>query len=291
MPTNAADIKPDRRIHALLVGPSGVGKTGAAASFPGKTFIVDFDDRAKGPLQGCEFLQERVRNRQIEVERIVPWQGKKLVTLKDVYNILEVVDSRVAKGEIDNVIVDGTTSMKRFFVNDSVNHDLSTSGRAGTLAHFHIGEATLAQKQDHNYAATCMLNVIYDNLKTFPCNVFLSTHIKDKVVASPTPEDPERVLTVGETITAPGQLAVEIPSWFDEVWEFQLDTSNNSLPPKRFVIFQGKWARTSFRNLGYIEKGEWKTAHKFDITNKSLYEVLKPTLDRLESEKTVVGTK
>jgi|ERR1700741_557585 len=286
MPTNAFDLKPDRRIHALLVGPSGVGKTAAACSFPGRTFILDFDDRAKGAILGSEFLQEKVQKKEIEIERILPWRGKTPIGLKDVYSFLESVDTRVTKGEIDNVILDSTTSLKRFFVNDSINHDLTTSGKSNSLAHFKIGEAVLGQKQDYNYAATCMLNVIYDNLKTFACNLFVSTHIKDKTVSSPTPEDPERVIVTGETITAPGQLTIEIPSWFDEVWEFQVDVTNKALPPKRFVVFQGKWGRTSFRGLGqYNEKGVWTPTHKFDITDKALYQVLKPTLDRLVETK------
>jgi hypothetical protein len=282
VPFNASALLPERRIHGLLIGPSGAGKTGAAASFPGKTFILDFDDRAKGPIMGCEFLQEKVRKGEIEIETVLPWRGKVSVGLQDIYNVLEPLDTRVSKGEIDNVIVDSTTSMRRFFVNDSVNKELKTSGRSSSLAHFKIGEAILGQKQDHNYAATCMLNVIYDNLKTFRCNVFISTHLKDKVIASPTQEDPERVVVVGQTITAPGQLAMEIPSWFDEVWEFDIDASITSQPPRRFVVFQGKWARTSMRELGYEDKGKWIKTHKLEITNRSLYEVLKPTLDRMK---------
>jgi hypothetical protein len=286
-PTNAKDYTPERKIHCLMIGPSGAGKTAAAASFPGKTVILDWDDRAKGPLQSCEFLQERVNSGQIEVYRILPWRGTTPVGLKEVYGVLEIVDAKVSRGQIDNVIVDGTTSMRRFFVNDSINRELATSGRSNSLAHFKIGEAILGQKQDHNYAAQCMLNIIYDNLKTFPCNVFVSTHIKDKTVASPTPEDPERVIVVGETITAPGQLTIEIPGWFDEVWEFMVDTSNKMLPPKRYVIFQGKWARTGFRDVGYYdEKKNWVKAHKLDITDKSLYEMLKPTLDRMKAKVT-----
>lgn len=280
-PMNANLWKPDRKIHCLMIGPSGAGKTSGAASFPGKTVILDWDDRAKG-IAGCDFLAEKIKSGQVIVYRILPWRGKTSQGLKDVYNVLEVVDEKVTRGEFDNVIVDSTTSMRRFFVNDSINRELATSGKSSTLAHFKIGEAVLGAKQDHNYAAQCMLNIIYDNLKTFPCNVFVSTHIKDKVIASPTQEDPERVIVVGETITAPGQLTIEIPTWFDEVWEFELDTVNKALPPKRFVIFQGKWARTAFRELGqYDAKNQWVRTHKFDITNKSLYECIKPTLDRM----------
>ncbi len=275
MSFNLNQIQPDRRVHALLVGPGGAGKTAAAASFPGKTFILDFDDRAKG-VMGCPFLQEKINSGEIEVETILPWQGKTVVGLQQVYNILELLDIRVTKGEIQNVICDSTTAMRRFFINDSINRELKTSGKASSLAHFKIGEAILGQKQDHNYAATCMLNVLYDNLKTFRCNLFVSTHIKDKVIAAPTQEDPERTIVVGETITAPGQLAVEIPTWFDEVWEFELDTVNKALPPKRFVIFQGKWARTTLHGL---------KSHRLDITGKSLYGEIKPIWDSMKKEK------
>lgn len=281
---NVSMMQPDSRFHTLLVGPSGAGKTGAALSFPGKSVVIDFDDRAKGPIFGCKFLKEKRESGDIMVERIQPWKDQKVIGLGDVYKVLDAVDLQVTKKEVVNVIVDSTTSMKRFFVNDSINRELKTSGRSNSLTHYQIGEAVLGQKQDHNYAAQCMLNIIYDNLKTFNCNVFISTHIKDKLVSSPTQEDPERVIKEGETITAPGQLATEIPSWFDEVWEFQLDVSVASLPPKRFVVFQGKWARTSMGDLGFNDsKGNWVNTHRLEITDKPLYEVLRPTLERMKA--------
>jgi hypothetical protein len=272
MSFNLNQIQPDRRVHCLLVAPSGAGKTSLAAGFPGKTFILDWDDRAKG-VTGCPWLQEKIRSGGVEVETILPWSGSTPVGLAKVYDVLESLDSRVTKGEIQNVICDSTTSMRRFFVNDSINRGLKTSGKGSTLAHFKIGEAVMGGKPDHNYAATCMLNVIYDNLKTFRCNVFVTTHIKDKVKSSPTQEDPERVVVEGQTITAPGQLADEIPSWFDEVWEIDVDTTNKALPPKRFVIFSGKWARTTLVGL---------PSHRIDITDKNLYDVLKPVWDKMK---------
>jgi len=285
---NAATLQPDQRIHALLVSDSGRGKTSAAMSFveshPGKkVYVLDWDDRAKGAVLGSPFLEEYQRRGDIIINRISPWIGTIPQGLKEVYAILENLDARVTKGEIGTVIADSTTSMRRFFVNESVNRTLTTTGRSDSLAHFRIGEAIMAGKPDHNYAATCMLNIIYDNLKTFKCNVFISTHLNDKIVPAPTPEDPERVITVGQTITAPGQLKIEIPSWFDEVWEFEMDASVTSAPPRRYVVFQGKYARTSFRDIGEMKNGKWERKHKLDITDKSLYQVLRPVFERMKA--------
>lgn len=289
---NASMLTLTRRIHSLLIGPSGVGKSGAAMSFPGKFAVLDWDDRAKGPLFGCKFLEKRRIDGDYQIERIQPWKGTTAVGLAQVYPILDALDQKVSKGEIENVLLDSTTSMRRFFVNDSINRDLATSGRSSSLSHFKIGEAILGQKQDHNYAAQCMLNIIYDNLKTFNCNVFVSTHLKDKTIASPTQEDPERIITVGQTITAPGQLTIEIPSWFDEVWEFEIDASVNSSPPRRFVTFQGKFAHTSFGDLGYRDqKGNWVNTHRLEITDKSLYEVLLPTFERMKAAQDALTVK
>lgn len=288
---NASALVPDARIHALLIGPSGLGKTSAAMSFPGKAYVLDFDDRGKGAALGCDFLEEKRLRGDIIINRILPWVGGIPQGLKEVYSVLESLDSRVIKGEIQNVIVDSTTSMRRFFINEAVNRTLSTSGRSDSLKHFRIGEAVMAGKPDHNYAATCMLNLIYDNLKDFKCNVFISTHLNDKIIASPTPEDPERVITIGQKITAPGQLQEELPSWFDEVWEFQMDASVTSAPPIRYAVFKGKWARTSFKELGELEKGVWKKKFKLDITDRSLYEVLRPTFERMKMAPVVEVTK
>lgn len=280
MSFNASLLQPDRRWHALLIGPGGVGKTAAALSFPGKSFILDFDDRAAGPVKGCEFLQEKRRKGQIEIETILPWTGKTATRIDKIYSILEDLDTRVSKGDVDNVLVDSTTSMRRLFVNESLNGDKTN------VKHHQLSGLSVSQKQDYLYAATAMSNILYDNLKTFRCNLFVSTHLKDKVVASPTQEDPERVVVVGQTITAPGQLQIEIPTWFDEVWEFESDTSIKSQPPRRWVVFQGQWARTSLRNLGYQDKDKWVSTHRLDITNRSFYEVLKPTLERMKAEDT-----
>ncbi len=280
---NASTLTPEGRIHALLVGPSGVGKSGAAMSFDGKCYVLDFDDRGKGAAMGCSFLQEKRLRGDIIINRILPWIGQTPQGLEQVYNVLEALDARVTKGEIQNVLLDGTTSMKRFFINESVNRALATSGNSNSLKHFQIGKAVMPGKPDHNYAAICMANVIYDNLKTFKCNVFISTHIQDKWIISPTPEDPERVISVGETITAPGQLKGEIPSWFDEVWEFSIDASATSQRPTRYVQFEGKWAHTSFADLGEMQKGVWVKKYKFDITGKSLQEVLRPTFERMKA--------
>jgi len=278
MSFNANQLVPDRRIHALLIGPSGSGKTAAACCFPGKTFILDFDDRAKGPINGCTFLQEKVKSGQIEIETILPWKGQRATTIKDIYTILEILDNRITKGEVENVILDSTTALRRLFVNEATNSDKTN------IKHHIIIDVKVSQKQDYLYAATAMSNIIYDNLKTFRCNLFISTHLKDKVIASPTQEDPERVIVVGQSITAPGQLAVEIPSWFDETWEFEIDASIKSKPPERFVVFQGLFAKTSMRNIGYEENGKWTPTHKLNITNKNFYEVLKPTLERMKGE-------
>lgn len=282
---NAQNLLPDSRVHCLMVGPSGTGKTAAACSWGGedsKTYILDFDDRAQGAIEGCDFLQPKRRKGNIVINRILPWIGKAEQGLKQVYDVLEPLDEKVTRGEIQNVICDGTTSMRRFFINEALNRGLNTSGKGSTLKHFAIGEAIMPGKPDHNYAAVCMTNIIYDILKTFKCNVFISTHLTEKFIPSPTEEDPDRVISVGETITAPGQLQTEIPSWFNEAWEFSVDASVKSKEPQRIVTFKGKWARTSFRELGEMSGGKWEKRFKLDITGKALYEVLRPTLDRMK---------
>ena len=262
---NASYLEPDRRIHALLIGPSGSGKTAAALSFPGRTHILDFDDRAKGPLLGCKWLQEKRLSGEVEINRILRYTDKKANGYNEVFRELESLDTRVSKNEVENVILDSTTSMRKFFVDESRDG-------IGEVRHHKIGQVELSQKQDYNYAATAITNVIYQNLKTFKCNVFISTHFRDKLIASPTPEEPDRVVSAGQTITVPGQLQVEVPSWFDEVWEFQVDDTIKSSPPRRFVVFQSAFAHTSFQ----LDK------HRLEITDRSLYEILKPTLEKMK---------
>ena len=73
----------------------------------------------------------------------------------------------------------------------------------------------------------------------------------------------------------------ELPIWFDEVWEFSVDASTVSKPPTRWVLFQSGIARTTIRGL----------PHKLEITNKSMYEVLKPYMDKMKAESELVVKK
>lgn len=254
-------------MHVVLVGTSGVGKTCAACTWPGKTIVLDFDDRIKGIL-GVPFLEEKIKKGEIEFETIVASRGNSYTTIKDIYTILEKIDIRVGKKEIENVIVDSTSSMVRFFINESLN-----SGKLG-IKHHNIGDLSIAQKQDYNYCATAMSNIIYDNLKTFRCNVFLNSHYKDRVIFAPTDADPERTLVVGQKLKAPGQLSEEIPSWFDETWELQIDATIKSQLPRRTVYFKGEIAKSCIPGI----------PQKLDYTGKSLYDEVRKILKKEDTE-------
>jgi len=286
---NASQLKADSHIHALLIGSSGVGKTVAACSFPGRTFVLDFDDRIKG-IMGCEWTEARRLAGEIEYERMTAWRGNKPQGIDDAYVILDLIDSRISKREITNVVLDSTGSMVSFFINYSLNRTTKDVGeRAPGIKHHKLGSTEIPQKQDYNYTAICMRNIIFDNLKTFPCNVFISAHIKDKKIASPTTEDPDRVIVVGKELKAPGQLAIDIPSWLNETWELTVDDTITSQAPRRFVLFQSWIAKTTFQVGSWIEKNgkkEWTRTHRLDITGKSLYEALRPTFEKMNEAST-----
>ncbi len=280
---NANLLKPDNNIHALLIGKSGCGKTGAAVSFPGKSYVLDFDDRIRG-IMGCPFLDQKIKNGEVEWATILPYEsgGPKTQGLAEVYKQLEIVDAKVNAKQVDTVILDSVSSMVRFFVNESVNRSLATSGKGSSLNHFKIGEAVMAGKPDHNYAATCIANVIYENMKSWRCNIFISSHFKDRIVPAPTPEDPERTIVTGQVLKAPGQLSEEIPSWFNETWEFTKDASVTSQPPRYYVNFQSGIAKTTFRvsTDSKVVTANDAVPFKLDITGRSLYECLKPYLEK-----------
>jgi hypothetical protein len=271
---NANLLEKTPHTHALLISPSGAGKTCIGAGWPGKYVCMDFEDRIRGIL-GVPWLNEKIARGEIEWESFVPKRGGKMLGYNDVFTYLAKLEVRVATGEVQTVQLSSTSSLIRFLISESLNN-----GIANKPKHYNIGQIELAQKQDYNYTAACMANIIYTNLKSFKCNVFIDSHLKDKVVAAPTETEPDRTLVVGRTLKAPGQLADEIPTWFDETWELTVDDTIKSQPPKRYVLFKSALAKTTIQGI----------PHKVEFTDKNLYDVIKQYVSKNEEKNGVQKT-
>jgi len=100
MPTNLNSETYDKFVRALFVGGTGRGKTIAAASWPGKTLIIDIDDRHKPVV---DWFPERVKAGDFSIER---------VNADNIWTTLKPTINNIVKyNPFQNVIVDGVTSL------------------------------------------------------------------------------------------------------------------------------------------------------------------------------------
>lgn len=264
-----ASMLGSNHVHALLISPSGAGKTVIGASWPGKYFCLDFEDRIRG-IFGVPWLKDKIAAGDIEFESFVPRKDGIKMGIDNIYKCLQILEVRVNRGEIQNIQLSSTSALIRYLINESLNNKITNAPK-----HYQIGSVELPQKQDYNYTAVCMANVIYTNLKSFKCNVFVDSHLKDKVIASPTAEDPDRTIVTGRTLKAPGQLADEIPTWFDETWELEVDDTIKSQTPRRYALFKSKLAKSAFLGI----------PHRVEYTDKNLYELIKQYIVKGEQKK------
>lgn len=262
---SAKYLDPTKRLHCLSVGPSGSGKTCAAVTAfsledvkasNGRIEIVDIDMRVKGIL-GVPYIKPYIDANVINFEQFAPDSADNLGRLSD---HLDYLLRETQKGNVFEVVFDSTNHLVSLILifslaKSGIKHSKITIGKK---------EIEMTQKQDFNLAYTVVREAVYKQLKSLKCNLFVSSHLKDKVIAAPTAEDPERTIVIGRTFKVPGQLADDLPTWFDETWEFEVDDSIRSSEPKRFVRFKSALAKTCMPSMPV----------RVDITGKPLYEVL-----------------
>src|SRR6187401_3741882 len=100
MPVNLSSQKYERFVKALLVGATGRGKTIAAASWPGKTLVLDSDGRHR-PI--IDWYPERVKAGDFDVEE---------VTVTNFWSsFVPLVKNLAMYNPYQNIILDGITSL------------------------------------------------------------------------------------------------------------------------------------------------------------------------------------
>jgi len=250
MPKQLSKVEIDKNFRALLVGPTGRGKTIAASSWPGKTLIIDFDNRHK-PI--IDWYPDRLD--EIEVEVITP------LNYWDTFHPL--VNRLTTANPYQNIVIDGITSLS----NTTVVMQMIVKGADPKSGKITKGGVAVPSWDEFNGEAM-LITQLLETLKSIKCNLFVTAHpvFKTRI---------EGTKSIKETsiISFGTKLAPMIPSYFDEVYYFDYEFDINSGKPVKRNVFTAPTgdypdAKTALKGLPM----------KFDITNRNFYDLMKEFL-------------
>lgn len=265
MSFNLSDTKRSKRIRALLVGPTGRGKTIAAGSWPGKTLVIDFDTR-HAPL--IDWYAERVAAGDFTIELVEP--GEFFTGFKEFINRLLAAYGK----PYDNVILDGLTTMStscvtaQMMVKGAWSWKPNDKPISGNKA---VGGSIIVPSWDEFNGEATMLSMLLEMLKKLDVNLFLTAHPVDRMAI-----DGAKGKAYTSLTTFGKKLESIVPTYFDEMWFFDYKIDWDNVAQKEVVKRQVYTRPTA----GYQEA---KTALKaipavIDITDKNLYDCVKDYL-------------
>ena len=266
MPTNLNSTKYENYIRALLVGATGRGKTIAAASWPGKTLVLDFDGRHR-PI--IEWYPDRVKAGDFAVEEVTP------VNFWTVFKPLIV--SLAQYNPYENIILDGVTSLStctvvmQMLVKGSFSHfdpKMKTEGAKITSG------GIMVPTWDEFNGEAMVISTLLESLRSLKCNLFLTAHPVQRTLIG---KDKKAERYTSITTFGP-KIESIIPTYFDEVWYFDYKVDSDNLGKE--II-----KRTCYTSPceNYLEaKTALKLPKEIDYTDKNLYDVIKPYLKKVE---------
>lgn len=269
---NLANEKRSDKVRALLVGPTGRGKTLAAASWPGKTLIFDFDNRY-API--IDWYPNRLADYNVE-----------LISASNFWEVFHAkINSLVEFCQYDNIILDSLTSattavvVMQMIAKGAVGKQIiPAKGAVKEKTGFKItGGGVAVPSWDEFNGEQMIFCTLLETLKSLDVNLFVSAHPinRVKIGSGDSGEKYTSLTTFGPKVES------VIPTYFDECWFFDYEFVNgpdNKPSLRRFVHTQPtqiyREAKTAIKGLPY----------KIDITNPdgkpelNLYEQVKKYL-------------
>jgi hypothetical protein len=248
MPISLDKAPVDKNFRALFVGPTGRGKTIAACSFPGRTLILDFDNRYKPVI---DWYPDRLA--EIDVELVTPHNFES--------DFRPLINRLVDLNPYTNIIVDSITSMSTTAI---VMQMIFKGAGVGKVTK---GGVTVPSWDEFNGEAM-ILTQLLEVLKSLKCNLFVTAHPITKTAIEGT-----KSVKSTSIISFGTKLGPMIPGYFDEVYHFDYEMDINSgKPPKRYVYTSptSDWpeSKTAIKGMPM----------KLDITGVNLYDKIKDYL-------------
>lgn len=248
------NIDPISRFFALFVGESGSGKTCASLSFPKPLYVIDLDNRIRGGIAAKKWLGNLDG---IEYDNFKNYTDidLKLEKLVQEYN-------RTGKFPYRTIVFDSITSGSRAYVQEGVELTKKGDTSDANASPRRFGRVYLPGWNAYNYESTAHYNVLLAYLKNFPCHVVVSGHKADKF--------DKKGEKIGSELLGRPKIAAEIPTYFDEVYEFDKDYNDIKQVARYTVTMRGEIAKTAFVKAPF---------GKIDITEQSFFGYLQTLSD------------
>lgn len=266
MPVNLNSEKYEKKFKGLFVGPTGRGKTIAASSWPGKTLVLDFDDRHR-PI--IDWYVDRVAAGDFSVESVNPknFWTKFVPLVKELGNF----------NPYDNILLDGITTLSTTTV---VMQMIAKGGFAdwfgkktgdseeGKGSKVTSGGVMVPGWDEFNGEAM-IISTLLESLKSFNCNLFITAHpVQRTAIAGKKSTKYQSITTFGPKVES------LIPTYFDEVWffDYKVETDNTGKEIIRRTVYTAP-------SEDYFEaKTALKVPKEIDYTGVNLYDVIKDYL-------------
>lgn len=264
MPTNLNNKEYEKFFKGLFVAPTGRGKTIGAGSWPGKTLVLDFDDRHR-PL--IDWYPDRVANGDYSVESVNP---------ANFWTVFKpCIDSLVKYNPYQNIILDGittlstTTVVMQMLVKGSWADWGNKKTDEGKGQKVNTGGVMVPSWDEFNGEAM-IISTLLETLKSFKCNLFVTAHpvSRTRIEANKKASKYSSITTFGPKIES------IIPAYFDEVWYFDYVVASDASGKE---VIQ----RTCYTGPSedYMEaKTALKIPKMIDYTGKNLYDCVKDYL-------------
>lgn len=272
-----SEINPSENICALILGNAGCGKSTALASFASASQpmrVIDCDNRMKGILASKRFLGDSLnyidKTDYSETESFESIEDELLILCKD-------VEDNKEKCKFKHLVLDSVTSLTAIFTEDShIVKGMDRKAPGASLPKdqrgFRItGQVVHTTPADYEYNKTCFRKLFYKYFRHLNeyMNIWMSAWMVDLWGKDPKNPYGPAIQLPGRRINAPPSIAMELPGFFDEIWEFHKEDGPTVYDkPKYTVRFNSQSCKTAIENIalvqGPVELGERRFKEIFD---------------------------
>lgn len=209
-------IKTENNFKLLLIGSPGAGKTCFAASFPGPTLYLDFDDKVDSAALFYRDKPELLK--QVEVRQLSRQLNEDpLVILNKIITDELIPQQRAGQMKFKTLVLDSISA----FSAATLQHIITTNpGIKGV-------ETKQGKMPDRPHYGVLLreLSRLVPGLLTLPCNVVMCAHVD-------TYKDDATGVIVREAMMD-GSYGQKLPQAFKEVWFMYVDDKGKRMVQTR----------------------------------------------------------